>query len=149
VAGDITVGDGNSLKPKIVSQGFPQTYIEYDPNDITIAAGTITMENLTVFHDGIKLPIAVPTTDYTCDNDDFTVVGNPGSGARITVTLPTLSGSAPGRLFVIKNNLTSATDTVDINNSLSVRQMRLTDGQGCWLQDSGSAWIVLGLTTGY
>lgn len=164
VNGNITLGDGNAVKPRITSEGFVGTFIEFGPADIEIQGTALTIDapttiehntvvednfevdSITTFNGAVSFPIVTKTADYTAGDNDYTVLGNPSAASRITITLP---AHDTGRILVIKNNLTSATDTVDVNNSLSVRQMRLLDGQGCTLQSTGSAWIIIGITTGY
>lgn len=100
---------------------------------------------------GLATGVRTETANYTATGDDFLILGNPGVGVDITITLPAASG-ATGRIYHIKKiNITAAdTVTIDPNGAETIdgaaTVVLSTQHSGRVIQSDGSNWFVMGST---
>jgi hypothetical protein len=94
----------------------------------------------------LRLPITTKTATYTLDASDYTVVFDLNGNA--TANLPDAT-TIPGRIYVIKINRTSVTDTLTIDpNGAQTIDGNATIAIQCQyavtIQSDGTNWRIIG-----
>jgi hypothetical protein len=111
-----------------------------------VSIGTNTANSKLHVAGSLRLPITTKTATYTLDATDYTVVFDLNGNA--TANLPDAT-TIPGRIYVIKINRTSVTDTltIDPNGAQTIdgnATLDLLCQQAITIQSDGTNWRVIG-----